>query len=414
MNKPEILSPAGDFEKLRYAVTYGADAVYMAGRAFGMRASAGNFKDDEFDMALDFARKHNTKVYITANIMPHNSDFHKLQGYLEFLEEKKVDGIIVADVGIFAQVKKYAPSIPIHISTQTSITNSQAANFWHSIGAERIVLARELSLTEIAEIRANTPKELEIEAFVHGAMCMAYSGRCLISNYTTGRDANKGACAQACRWKYNVVEETRPGEYFPIEEDERGTYLFNSKDMCMIEHIPELVKSGISSFKIEGRAKTAYYTAGITNAYRRALDAYWDNPENFALPASIKEEVVKVSHRNYYTGFYFGRDAGGQFYEDTHYIRTWDIAAQFVSCDDDGNAIFSQKNRFYVGDVLELMIPGEESYKFKLEKMKNDKGEDIDVAPNPTAHIHIKFPFKVKDYSILRRERPADQEKGSK
>lgn len=405
IKKPEILSPAGDLQKLKYAVVYGADAVYMAGNAFGMRAAAGNFDYNEFKDGISFAHDRGSKVYITVNTMPHSSEIPKLPEYLEMLSDLKVDAIIVADVGVIRLAQKYAPKIPLHISTQTSILNYEAANFWADLGAERIVLARELNLDEIAVIRAKTPKSLEIEAFVHGAMCISYSGRCLISNYLTGRDANRGACAQPCRWKYSLVEETRPGQYFPVVEDDGGTYLYNSKDMCMIEHIPDLVKAGVDSFKIEGRAKTAYYTAGITNAYKQAVNAYFENPsDSFVLPSNILEEIYKVSHRNYYTGFFYN-EPNGQHYDDSHYIRDWDITAMLVSKDREGNAEFELKNRFYKGDELELMQPGKPPYRFKADIILNEKGEEIDVARHPRMKIRLKFPFEVDTYGILRREK---------
>ena len=299
------------------------------------------------------------------------------------------------------------PQMPLHISTQASILNAEAALFWVEMGAERIVLARELSLEQIKEIRDAIPPEVEIECFVHGAMCISISGRCLISNYTTGRDANHGACAQSCRWKYALMEEKRPGEYFPVDEDERYTYLYNSKDMCMIEHIPELVAAGVSSFKIEGRAKTAFYTAGITSAYRRAVDAYLESGDpNFQLPREIAEEIGRVSHREYFTGFYFGRDPKGQYYDDCMYIRDWEVAALFDSCDDEGNAVFVLKNRFFTGETLELMQPGEPVYRFQVESMQNDDGEELDAARSAMMRVHMKFPFRVKEFGILRREKP--------
>lgn len=402
--KPEILSPAGDFEKLCYAVAYGADAVYMAGQKFGMRAAAGNFEDGELRRAIRYAHDRNVKCYVTVNIMPTNDEIKALPAYLEVLQDAEADALIVADAGVIALARRYAPRMPLHISTQTSILNYEAANFWASLGAERVVLARELSLEEIAEIRAKAPKSLEIEAFVHGAMCISYSGRCLISQYMVGRDANHGACAQPCRWQYSLMEEKRPGQYFPVFEDREGTYLYNSKDLCMIDHIPDLVHAGIDSFKIEGRAKTAYYAAGITSAYRRAVDAYMAHPADFVLPDDIRAEIGKVSHRNYYTGFYYGRDEIGQFYEDSHYIRDWEISALLQSCDEDGNAVFTLKNRIFLGEVLELMQPGGDPYPFVLTAMTDDGGEPLEVAQHPEMRVHIKLPFVARAYSILRKE----------
>lgn len=401
--KPEILSPAGDFDKMRFAIAYGADAVYMAGKSFGMRAAAANFDDAALRTAIAYAHERGVKCYITVNIIPSNEDLKQLPAYLELLQDAGADALIVADVGVIALAKQYAPRVPLHISTQTSILNHAAANFWADLGAERIVLARELRLEEIAEIRAKTPKALEIEAFVHGAMCISYSGRCLISQYLTGRDANHGACAQPCRWKYNLVEEKRPGEYFPVVEGEGGTYLYNSKDMCMIDHIPELVDVGITSFKIEGRNKTAYYAAGVTSAYRRAVDAYCANPEGFVLPQDIHDEIGKVSHRNYYTGFYFG-DMDGQYYEDSQYIRDWEVTGMPVEVDG-CKATFALKNRFYAGDELELVQPGKAPYRFAANGVVDEEGSALEVFHHPEMRFTIKFPFEVDSFAILRREK---------
>lgn len=404
-HKPEVLAPAGDFEKMKYAIAYGADAVYMAGQRFGMRAAASNFDAQMLAEAVAYAHARGIKCYITVNIMPSNADLKTMPDYLAMLQEAGVDAIIAADVAVVRLAQRYAPNVPLHISTQTSILNYEAANFWADLGAERVVLARELSLTEIAEIRVNTPKTLEIEAFVHGAMCVSYSGRCLISQYMTGRDANHGACAQPCRWKYSLVEEKRPGEYFPVEEDERGTYLYNSKDLCMIEHVPELVSAGITSFKIEGRNKTAYYAAGITSAYRRAVDAYCENPEGFVLPEDIRAEISKVSHRNYYTGFYFPNGETGQYYEDSSYIRDWEITAMPVETKPDGQAVFTLKNRFYAGETLELMQPGKEPFVFTASDFETEGGEKLDVFNRPEMRICMQFPFEVSSFGILRKQK---------
>lgn len=408
LKKPEILAPAGDFEKMRYAIAYGADAVYLAGQSFGMRAAAANFSADELRQGIAYAHAHGVKCYITVNIIPSNDDLRTLPAYLELLQDYGADALIVADVGVAALAKRYAPRVPLHISTQTSILNYEAANFWAEQGAERIVLARELSLTDIAEIRSKTPSTLEIEAFVHGAMCISYSGRCLISQYMTGRDANHGACAQPCRWKYSLMEEKRPGEYFPVEEDDRGTYLYNSKDLCMIDHIPELVRAGIDSFKIEGRNKTAYYAAGITSAYRRAVDAFAAQPNDFVLPQDIRDEIGKVSHRNYYTGFYFGNTENGQYYEDSQYIRDWEVTGLLAEADPDGHAVFTLKNRFYPGDTLELMQPGKPPYAFTVEQVTDDAGTALSVVHHPEMRFHLRFPFAVAPYAILRHARKND------
>ena len=399
MNKPEILSPAGDFEKMKYAIAYGADAVYMAGQSFGMRAAAANFNADELRTGIAYAHARGVKCYVTVNIIPSNADLAALPDYLALLQDCGADAIIAADVGVVALAKKYAPHVALHISTQTSILNYASANFWAEQGAERIVLARELSLEEIAEIRAKTPKTLEIEAFVHGAMCISYS------QYMTGRDANHGACAQPCRWKYALMEEKRPGEYFPVMEDDRGTYLYNSKDLCMIDHIPELIAAGIDSFKIEGRNKTAYYAAGITSAYRRAVDAYCAAPDGFVLPRDIHEEIGKVSHRNYYTGFYFGQEENGQYYEDSQYIRDWEVTGLLAEADAAGHAVFTLKNRFYPGDTLELVQPGKAPYTFTAQDITDDDGNLLPVVHHPEMRFHLTFPFAVQPFAILRHAR---------
>lgn len=406
---PELLSPAGDMEKMRFAIAYGADAVYFAGQRFGMRAAAANFDDEELRAGIAYAHAHGVKCYITVNIMPSECDLSALPAYLELLADAGADALIVADVGVIRLAQRYAPKVPLHISTQTSILNHEAANFWADLGAERVVLARELSLEEIAEIRAKTPKELEIEAFVHGAMCISYSGRCLISQYMTGRDANHGACAQPCRWNYALMEEKRPGEFFPVEEDARGTYLYNSKDMCMIEHVPELVRAGVDSFKIEGRNKTAYYTACVTGAYRAAIDAYAADPAGFVLPQFCREEVNKVSHREYYTGFYFGSEENGQHYGDSQYIREYEVVGMPVDCGADGHAVFALKNRIFKGEELELIQPGKPPYRFQADGVVNDEGEALDLFNVPQMHVHFCFSFAVDEYAILRKkkERPS-------
>ena len=410
MNKhPELLAPAGDLEKMRFAIAYGADAVYLAGQRFGMRAAAANFDDEARREGIAYAHARGVRCYITVNIMPSCRDLPALPAYLELLQDAGADALIVADVGVIRLAQKYAPKVPLHITTQTSILNDEAANFWADLGAERIVLARELSLEEIAEIRAKTPKTLEIEAFVHGAMCISYSGRCLISQYMTGRDANHGACAQPCRWNYTLMEEKRPGEYFPVEEDARGTYLYNSKDMCMIEHIPELVRAGVDSFKIEGRNKTAYYAACVTGAYRAAIDAYQADPAHYTMPQFCRDEVDKVSHREYYTGFYFGSEENGQHYGDSQYIREYEVVGMPVSCDADGHAVFALKNRFFDGEELELLQPGKAPHVFRAQGAVNDDGEVLELFNVPQMRVHFTFPFPVDEYAILRKkkERPS-------
>ena len=398
-NKPEILSPAGDFSRMKFAIQYGADAVYMAGNMFGMRTASKNFSNDQLKEAIDYAHKRGVKVYITVNSMPRNPELAALPEYLRYLEEVGADAVIVADMGVLTMVKRET-KLPVHISTQTSIVNYESARAWHSLGADRIVLARELSLDEIIEIRQKTNKSLELEAFVHGAMCISYSGRCLLSNFMTGRDANRGNCAQACRWKYALVEEKRPGEYFPVYEDGE-TFILNSKDMNMISHIPELVNAGISSFKIEGRVKTEYYVATVTNAYRKALDAYFDG--SYTRDGIWADEVNKVSHREYWTGFYFNEDYG-QHYGDSTYVRDWDIIGIVEDCDDAGNAQLVQKNRFFKGDKVELFAPDFEPVPFVLDYFENDKGEVIEVAPHPEMRVSLKLPRPCPPNSFIRRE----------
>ena len=407
-NRPELLAPAGDLEKLRFAAAYGADAVYLAGQRFGMRAAAANFDDTALREGIAWAHARGVKCYITVNIMPSCRDLPALPAYLELLQDAGADALIVADVGVIRLAHKYAPRVPLHISTQTSILNHEAANFWADLGAERIVLARELSLGEIAEIRAKTPKTLEIEAFVHGAMCISYSGRCLISQYMTGRDANHGACAQPCRWNYALMEEKRPGEYYPVEEDARGTYLYNSKDLCMIEHIPELVQAGVDSFKIEGRNKTAYYAACVTGAYRAAIDAYRADPAGYVLPPFCRDEVDKVSHREYYTGFYFGSGENGQHYGDSQYIRAYEVVGMPAGRDAAGRAVFALKNRMFDGEELELLQPGKAPYVFRAQGIVDDEEQALPLFNVPQMRVHVPLPFAADEYAILRKkkERP--------
>lgn len=403
--KPELLAPAGDPAKLRFAIAYGADAVYLAGQHFGMRAAADNFDEQALRDGIAYAHARGVKCYITVNIMPSNEDLKELPAYLELLQSAGADALIIADVGTLRLAQRHAPHVPLHISTQTSILNHEAANFWAELGAERIVLARELRLTEIAEIRAKTPKTVEIEAFVHGAMCISYSGRCLISQYLTGRDANHGACAQPCRWKYTLEEEKRPGEHFPVVEDDRGTYLYNSKDLCMIEHIPELVEAGINSFKMEGRNKTAFYAACVTGAYRRAIDAYYRAPQGFCLPRDIGEEVQKVSHRTYYTGFYFGSEQNGQHYADNQYVRDCEVVGMPIETDENGHAVFALKNRFCKGQTLELVRPDEAPYVFTATDAVDDDGQALEVFNRPEMRVHFRFPFAVHPFSMLRKDK---------
>ncbi len=399
-SRPELLSPAGDPERLQMAVRYGADAVYLAGKAYGMRAKCGNFSDEQLAEAVHFCHSRGVKVYVTANILARTGEIRQMPPFLELCQDLGVDAFILGDLGVFKAAERYAPRVERHISTQMGVVSADTARAWYEMGATRVVLARELSLPEIRDIRENIPKELEIEAFVHGAMCVSFSGRCLLSNYLAGRDANHGACAQPCRWKYALMEEKRPGEYFPIEEDDGGAYIMNSRDLCMIDHIPELMEAGIDSFKIEGRAKSSYYAACVTGAYRHGIDAAVAGKP---LAPVWRDEVDKISHRHYYTGFYFGQPRQGQFYEDARYIRDWDVVAYVVSCDGDGNAVLTQRGRFWKGDTLELLIPGREPLVFVVGEMTNGEGEYIECCPHPEMEIRLSLPVPAPEYSILRR-----------
>ncbi len=404
IKKPELLAPAGNMEKLKMALIYGADAVYLGGKAFGLRAFGGNFDYDELREAVEFAHQLGRKVYVTVNIFPHNSDMEKLPEYLAYLDEIKVDAMLIADLGIFTLAKKYAPNTDIHISTQANNTNWVTVNAWADMGATRVVLAREMSLGEIRTIREKCPVELEM--FVHGAMCISYSGRCLMSNYMTGRDANRGSCAQACRWKYALVEEKRPGQYFPIEEDDRGTYFFNSKDMCLLPHIGDVIDSGVDSLKIEGRMKSVHYAASIVKAYRAAIDSYCEDPEHFQLKQEWIDELGKVSHRQYTTGFYYNKPSEeDQIYGTTSYEQTSDFVGLVLSYDEaTGYAMVEQRNNMKKGQEIEVFQPNLPGYRMILDEMYNDEGELIDVAPHPQQLVKMKMTQPVEPYTILRRD----------
>ena len=393
----ELLAPAGDMERLNMALLYGADAVYLAGSEFGMRAAAGNFDEEHMRRAIRLAHGRGVKVYVTCNTLPREEELERLPAYLEFLQDAGADALIIADMGVFAMAKKYAPQVARHVSTQFGVVNSAAANSLYELGADTVVLAREVPLEDIRKIRAHTPKELRLEAFVHGAMCVSFSGRCLLSNYLTGRDANRGQCAQPCRWKYRLVEETRPGEYFEISED-GGTHIMNSRDMCMIEHIPELIDAGVSSFKIEGRMKSSYYAAVITNAYRHAIDAAL---EGRALDRLWVEETEKVSHRPYSTGFYYGYP--GQHYSSASYTTDADVAAVVESCDACGSAVLSQRNKFYKGDELELLLPDAGPVRFTAEHIYNADGEEIEDTRHAAMELHMELPAFAPRYAIVRK-----------
>ena len=395
----ELLAPAGDMERLRMAVAYGADAVYLAGGEFGMRAFAGNFDRRGLREAVELCHRQGVRVHVTCNTMPRCGEVDRLPEWLEYLEELGADAAIVADLGVFRLAQKYAPHLQLHVSTQAGVTNHEVARAWHELGASRVILARELSLEEVREIRARTPETLEIEAFVHGAMCVSYSGRCLLSNYMTGRDAQRGACAQPCRYKYALMEEKRPGEYFPISEEAGETYIMNSRDMCMIDHIPELLEAGLSSLKIEGRAKSAYYTAVVTGAYRRAIDAAQAGEP---LDPVWRAELDKVSHRPYSTGFYYGPP--GQYTGDARYIRDVQVCAVVETCDREGNAVLSLRNKFSAGDQVELMGPGLRPILFQAPMMEDLDGLPLEQPRKPEMKFRMKLPCFVSPLSLLRRQ----------
>ncbi len=398
MAKLELLSPAGDMERLKMSVLYGADAVYLAGTAFGMRSFAGNFSPEELPVAVKYAHDHGVKVHVTVNTMPRNNEVAELPEYLSQLDTAGVDALIVADLGAFMLAGKYAPHCERHISTQQSIANYECAQSWFDLGAKRVVLARECSLKEIAEIRQKTSPQLEIETFGHGAMCVSYSGRCLLSNYMTGRDSNRGACAQPCRYSYALMEEKRPGEYFPVYEDEKGTYILNSRDMCTIDHLKDLIDVGIDCIKIEGRAKSAYYAAIVTGAYRHVIDdIYAGRP----IDKIWRDEVDHVSHRIYSTGFYYGEP--GQYTENSRYIRQWQICAKIEECDEKGMALCSLNNKFHSGDVLEVVGPDLRPFEVIPEKMTDMEGNPLEEPRTPQMKFYLPLPKQVPAHSILRR-----------
>ena len=397
--KIELLAPAGDMERLEMAVAYGADAVYLAGTTFGMRSFAGNFTPEELKRAVALCHKKGVRVHVTCNTMPRNDEVARLPEWLSYLDQVGVDAVILADVGVMALAGKYAPHVQRHISTQASIVNYETARAWHDLGADRVILARELSLDEIREIRDKTPPELELEAFAHGAMCVSYSGRCLLSNYMTGRDSNRGACAQPCRYKYALMEEKRPGEYFPVYEDEKGTYIMNSRDMCTIDHVAELIDAGLDSLKLEGRAKSAYYAAIVTGAYRHAIDAALAGQP---LDPVWRDEVEHISHRHYSTGFYFGQP--GQFTEDSRYIRDWQIVAKVRSCTPDGRAVLTLNNKFSVGDQLELVGPGLRPCPVTVKALWDEDGQSLDQVRKPQMVFQLDLPCQAPPLSLLRRQ----------
>lgn len=396
---PELLAPAGDWEKLRYAVAYGADAVYLSGRRYGMRSSAGNFDDAGLEKAVAYCHERGVRVYVTVNVMPRPGDLEDLPRHIACIDRAGADAVIVADIGVLQLVRETAPRLRIHISTQANVVNQAAACMWHRLGASRIVLARELSMEEVAAIRRGTPPSLELEVFAHGSMCMAYSGRCVLSNYLTGRDANRGGCAQPCRWNYRLVEEKRPGEYFPVLEDDGGAYILSARDLCMAQHVRALAEAGVDCLKLEGRAKTFYYAAVVTGAYRRAIDLALQGK---GADEAVLSELEKVSHREYSTGFYFG--PGGQQWQTDGYLRGWDICATVQQDLGGGRVRLQQKNKCAEGDEVELLSPGRPARPFKLGPLTDAEGAGIPAANHPMMLFETVLPFDAPPFSIIRKK----------
>ncbi len=403
INKPELLAPAGSLIKLKTAILYGADAVYCAGHSFGLRTASKNFDIEELREGVDFAHSHGAKVYITVNAYPRNEELAELPAYLKELESVNVDAVIVSDLGVFNIVRETCPDMEIHVSTQANTTNYSACNLWYKIGARRAVLARELSLAEITEIREKIPSDMELEVFIHGAMCISYSGRCLLSNYMTGRDSNRGDCAQACRWKYSLVEEKRQGEYFPIEENEQGSFIFNSKDLCLIKRIPDLIEAGVKSLKIEGRVKSEFYVATVVFAYRKVIDEYMKDPNNFVFKEEWAEEALKNSHREYFEGFIDGDFTDGQIYGSASYIRDYEVMAFVTDYDEENKlAVCRQRNKFYKGATLAAITPDGRLVKFTADVLKNSSKTDVDSVPHSDEVIYISCPESLPHYSFIR------------
>lgn len=405
MRKTELLIPAGSLDVLKTAVVYGADAVYLGGEAFGLRAKAKNFTNEEIKEGIAFAHENGVKVYITANILAHNEDLDGVKAYFEELKEIRPDALIISDPGVFMIAKEVLPDMELHISTQANNTNYGTYRFWYQQGAKRVVTARELSLAEIKEIRSRIPEDMEIESFIHGAMCISYSGRCLLSNYFTGRDANQGACTHPCRWKYSIVEETRPGEYMPVYENERGTYIFNSKDLCMIEHIPEMIDAGIDSFKIEGRMKTALYVATVARTYRKAIDDYQKDPALYQANMEwYKSEIGKCTYREFTTGFYFGKpDSTTQIYDNNTYVKNYTYLGTAEASDREGFVKIEQKNKFSVGEEIEVMKPDGTNVPVTVRAIFDEDGNPQESAPHPKQVLYVDLGAEVNPYDILRR-----------
>lgn len=407
MKKIELLAPAGDYEKLKTAIDYGADAVYFGGEMFSLRANAGNFSIEEMKMGIKYAHDRNRKCYLTVNIFAHNEDIPVLESYLLKIKNIDIDAFIVSDPGIVHMIRDLIPGAEIHLSTQANMTNYVTADFWYNQGIKRIVLARELTLKEITEIKRHIPADLELESFIHGAMCISYSGRCLLSNYMIERDANRGQCAHPCRWKYGLMEEKRPGEYYPVEEDNRGTYIMNSRDLCMINHIPELISAGIESLKIEGRMKSMFYVATVVAAYRRAIDDFYESPDNYHFDETLFDEVRKVSHREFTTGFYFDKPTNeDQNYQTSEYTRDYSFVGKVLDYDSEtGIAIVEQRNKMSIGEEIEIFGPGAPFFAQKLFFMQDEEGNPIESAPHPQQILRIKTVKPVKENYILRKRK---------
>lgn len=406
MRPVELLIPAGSLEVLKTAVRYGADAVYIGGEAFGLRAKAHNFTIPDMKEGIAFAHEHGCKVYLTVNVFAHNRDIEGIREYFRTLREVPVDALIISDPGVFMIAKELLPNTEIHISTQANNTNYETYRFWYRMGAKRVVSARELSLEEIGEIRKHIPEDMEIESFIHGAMCISYSGRCLLSNYFTGRDANQGACTHPCRWKYAVVEEKRPGEYLPVEEDDRGTYIFNSKDLCMVEYIPEMMEAGIDSFKIEGRMKTALYVATVARTYRKAIDDYKTSPELYRSNMDYyREEISKCTYRQFTTGFYFGKTTEeSQIYDSNTYIREYTYLGMVEQTDTQGRIVLEQRNKFAVGETIEAMLFDGSNQELVVQEIRDDDGNIMESAPHPKQRLHVELGVQLPIGCILRRK----------
>ena len=403
--KPELLIPSSSLEVLKVAVTYGADAVYIGGDMYGLRAKAKNFSMEDMEEGIAFAHEHGVKVYVTANITAHNKDLEGIREYFTELKRIKPDALIISDPGVFDIAREVCPEIEVHISTQANNVNYGTYRFWHKMGATRVVSARELSIKEIAEIRKNIPDELEIETFIHGAMCISYSGRCLLSNYFTGRDANLGACTHPCRWKYYIMEENRPGEYLPVEENERGTYIFNSKDLCMIEHIPDIVEAGIDSLKIEGRMKTALYVASVARTYREAIDDYFEDPALYEskIPHYM-EEISKCTYRQFTTGFFYGPTTHEtQIYDNNTYVKEYTYLGLIGGQNEEGLYGIEQRNKFSVGETIEVMKPNGENIMAEVKRIMDEDGNDMESCPHPKQKIYIDLGMELKPFDLLRR-----------